>query len=54
MRISIEMSIGVDENDINLNPDEICDLVEKILHTGTEQNGVYLNNIFSISRSDEE
>lgn len=53
MRIKIEFSLEKDENDIDLTPIQVCELVESILYSGAMQENVYINDIHSIERDGE-
>jgi hypothetical protein len=51
--VTIKFRVSKDENDININTDDFCELMEKSLVEGLMENELYLDEIIEI-RKDEE
>lgn len=54
MIINLSFKMSIDENDINKTSEEICELIESILYEGAAKNEVFIDEIVSIDKQEEE
>lgn len=54
VRIKLDFSLSKNDNDVNLTPNQVCEMVESILLRGSNYTNAYIDNIYSIERSEED